>query len=61
MTANDTKTYLSYLNKLLDEYNNSYHRAIGKKPADDNYSALTEEINTNSKDLKFKVSDSHDC
>ena len=25
MTANDNKFYLDYLNKLLDEYNNSYH------------------------------------
>ena len=25
MTANDSKSYLSYLNKLLDQCNNSYH------------------------------------
>ena len=24
MTANDTKSYLGYLNKLVNEYNNSY-------------------------------------
>ena len=24
--------YLGYLNKLLDEYNHSYHSYIGKKP-----------------------------
>ena len=32
MTANNSKSYLSYLNKLIDEYNNDiYHRYIGKK------------------------------
>ena len=24
--------YLKHLNKLVDEYNNTYHRSIGKKP-----------------------------
>ena len=24
------KSYLGYLNKLIDEYNNTYHRCIGK-------------------------------
>ena len=31
MTANDRKYYPSYLNKLEDQYNNNYHRSIGKK------------------------------
>ena len=31
MAANDRKSYLGYLNKLVDEYNNTYHRSIGKK------------------------------
>ena len=31
MTANDGKSYLGYLNKLADEYNNTYHRFISKK------------------------------
>ena len=31
MTANDSKSYLAYLNKLIDKYNNNYHRIIGKK------------------------------
>ena len=31
MTANDTKSYLSYLNKLVDQYNNTYHHSINKK------------------------------
>ena len=25
MTANDSKSHLSYFNKLVDQYNNSYH------------------------------------
>ena len=32
MTPNDSKSYLGYLNKLVDEYNNGYHCSIGKKP-----------------------------
>ena len=32
MTANDSKSYLSYLNKLVDQYNNTYHHSINKKP-----------------------------
>ena len=26
-----SKSYLSYLNKLMDEYNNTYHHSIDKK------------------------------
>ena len=32
MTVNDNKTYLSYLNRLVDKFNNSYHHSICKKP-----------------------------
>ena len=31
MIANDRKYYPTYLNKLVDEYNNTYHSSIGKK------------------------------
>ena len=31
MTANNSKSYLSYLNKLLDQYNNTYNHSINKK------------------------------
>ena len=31
MTANDSKSYLPYLNKLVDQYNNTYHHSINKK------------------------------
>ena len=41
MRANASKYYLSYWNKLLDEYNSSYQNSIGKKSIDADYSALT--------------------
>ena len=57
MTANDSKSYLSYLNKLVDQYNNTYHHSISKKPINADYSALTKKIETYSKDPKVKVND----
>ena len=30
MTANDNKSYLSYLDKLADRYNNMFHHSIKK-------------------------------
>ena len=56
-TANDSKTYLSYLNKMIDQYNNTYHHSTNKKPINADYSALTEPNETNSKVPKFKVND----
>ena len=38
------KSYISYLNKLLDQYNNTFNRSIGKKPIIADYSALTEKL-----------------
>ena len=58
MTANDNKSYLGYLNKLVDECNNTCNSSIGKKPIDPNYSVLTEEIESSHKVPKFKVYDS---
>ena len=49
MTENDRKSFLSNLNKLVHKYNNAYHRSIGKKAVDANYSALAEEIESNHK------------
>ena len=57
MTANDSKSYLPYLNKLLDQYDNTYHHSINKKPINSDYSALTEKIETNYIAPKFKVND----
>ena len=28
MTANNSKSYLKYLNKLVDQYNNTFHHSI---------------------------------
>ena len=54
MTAKD-KSYLRYLNKWLDQCNNTYHYSINKKLIYADYSALTEKIETNLKASKFKV------
>ena len=51
------KPYLGFLNKLVDEYNNSYHRSIGKKPIDADYSTLTEKVESSYRAPKFKVND----
>ena len=32
MAANNSKTQLPYLNKLVEQYNNTYHHYINKKP-----------------------------
>ena len=53
--ANSSKSYLGYLNKLVDEYNNTYDHSVGRKPVDVDYSALAEERETNPKSPKFKV------
>ena len=45
------------MNKLLDEYDNTYYRSIGKKPIDADYSDLTEEIESIYKAPKFRVGD----
>ena len=39
MTVNDSKFYHSYLNKLVDQYNNHHHHSIGKKAINTDYSA----------------------
>ena len=57
MIANDSKSYLSYLNKIVDQYNNTYHHSIDKEPIDADFSALSEEIESSYKALKFKFGD----
>ena len=42
MTAGDSKSYLTYLNKLVDQYNNTYYHSINKKPINADYSNLNE-------------------
>ena len=44
MAANDSKSYLGYLNKLVDQYNNTCHRF-----------SLTEDIESSYKASSFKV------
>ena len=52
-----------YLNKLVDQYNHTYHHSVNKKPINADYSALTEKKKkekkneTNSEPPKFKVND----
>ena len=55
MKANNSKSYTGYLNKLEDEYNNTYHLSICKKPADADYFALTEGIELSHESSNFKV------
>lgn len=38
---NDRKSYLDYLDKLVVEYNNTYHYSICKNFINADYSALT--------------------
>ena len=52
MTAIDSQSYLSYSNKLVDQFDNTYHHSIGKKPTD---SAMPEKVKTNPKAPKLKV------
>ena len=57
MTGNNNGSYLTYLNKLVDQYSNTYHHSINEKPINADCSALAHEIKTNHKALKFKVND----
>ena len=57
MTFYDRKSYLSYLNNLVDQYNNIYHHSIHEKSINANYSTLIEKMKTNPKAPKFKVND----
>ena len=57
MISNDSKSYLPYLNKLEDEYNNTSYHSANKKTVNGDYSAFTEKIETNSKAPKSKVND----
>ena len=57
MTASDSKSYLLYLSKLVDQCNNTYHHSSNEKPVNAHYPALTEKIQTNLKAPKFKIND----
>ena len=45
------------MNKLVHEYNITYHHSIGKNPVDADHFTLTKEFETNPKATKFKVDD----
>ena len=58
MTAISKNVYFDVLNDIVDEYNNTCHRAIKMKPidvGDDSFADYNEE--SNEKDPKFKVGD----
>ena len=57
MTATNSKSYLAYLNKLVDQCNNIYHHSINKKPINTDDSALTvkNETSLKLKTPKFKI------
>ena len=57
MIANDRKSYLIYLNKFVDQYNDIYHRSINKRSIIVDYSDLTEKIEMNPKATNVKVND----
>ena len=48
MAANDNKSYLSYLNKLVDQCDNTYNHSV-KTFISADYSLLTEKTEANSK------------
>ena len=57
MIAYDNKSFLIYLSKVVDQYNNTYHHYINEKLINTDYFALTEKIGANLKASKFKVND----
>ena len=57
MTADNKKSYLGHFNKLVDEYNNSYHRSIDKKLTVADCSDVTEKLQSSLKATKFKIRD----
>ena len=57
MKANDSNSYLSYLNKLVDQYNNTYQRYIDKNPIGADNPNLAKEIESIHKAPRFKFGD----
>ena len=58
ITSVSKNVYIDKLDDIVDEYNNTYHRTIEKKPVnikDNTYIDSSKEFND--KDLKFKVAD----
>ena len=57
LIANNIKSYLTHLNKLVDQCNNNNHHSIDKKLINCDYSALSEKIEMNPKATKYKIND----
>ena len=58
MTAISKNRCFNVLNDIVDEYNNTYHRAIKMKPVDDKSDSFAEyNEESNAKDPKFKLND----
>ena len=55
MTANNSKSYLPYLNKLVDQCNDTYHHSINKEAINADYYALTEKLKRIIKLLNLKL------
>ena len=57
MTVNGSKSYIKYLNELVDQYKYTYRHSICRKSIIASYPALIEKNETNSKSPKSKVND----
>ena len=59
MTVDDSKSYLGYLDKLVDKCSSTYHCSIGKRPIYADYSTFPEEVESlkklNQKAPKFNA------
>ena len=42
--TNDSKSYLSYLKKIVDQCNNTHHHSVGNKAINADYSFFTKKI-----------------
>ena len=58
IAKSNNKSYLGYLNELVDQYKNTYHRSIRKKSIHADYFVLTKEIEFSHKFPQFKIDDS---
>ena len=58
MTADSKNVYLDVLNNLVDKCNNTFHRTMEMKPIDVKSDSYAEHnVDSNEKDLKYKVGD----
>ena len=57
MTANVSNSCLDYLDRLVDEYNNNYHRSTSKKTVPPGCSTLPGEMESNNKAPQFHLDD----